>query len=66
MMEAITTKSLYGLYFQTRALKSVLIVDSKSLYETLTTLRQSKDYRLCKILTQTRDFFETKELSFVR
>lgn len=49
-----------------RELGNELLVDSKSLFETITTLHQSGDYRLCKVVACMRDWFESKELIVVR
>lgn len=47
-------------------LKHQLLVDSKSLFETITTLHQPGDYRLRKVVARMRDSFESKELNIVR
>lgn len=40
-------------------------MDSKSLFETITTLHQTGDYRLRKIVVQMRDYLDFKELHVV-
>lgn len=52
--------------FPDRPLRHKLIVDSKALFETLTTLHQSDDYRLRKTVARIRASFESKELNIVR
>ena len=43
-----------------------LLVDSKSLFETITTLHNSGDYRLRKTVARMRDSFESQELNVLR
>lgn len=38
----------------------VIIVDSKSLYDTITTLHENRDYRLRQTVQRKRDSFESK------
>lgn len=47
-------------------LKHDLLVDSKSLYETITTLHHPREYSLHKTVARMRDAFEAKELNIVR
>lgn len=59
-------KSIYASLFPDRFVRHELIVDSKLLFETITTLHQSEDYRLRKIVTRLRDTFESKELNSIK
>lgn len=43
-----------------------LLIDSKALFETLTTLLQADDYRLRKTVARIRASLESKELNVVR
>lgn len=52
--------------FPDHPLRHKLIVDSKALFETLTTLHQSDYYRLRKTVARIRSSFESKELNIVR
>lgn len=52
--------------FPNRPLKQKLLVSSKLLFETITTLQQTGDYRLREIVARMADSFETKELNIVR
>lgn len=58
-------KEMLHAIFPDRKLKHELLVDSKSLFETITTLHQSGDYRLRKVVARMRDSFESKELNIV-
>lgn len=59
-------KEIIRILFPKKALKHQLLVDSKSLFETITTLHQTGDYRLRKIVARMRDSFESSELDIVR
>lgn len=59
-------KEIFNALFPQRPLRHELLVDSKSLFETITTLHQSGDYRLRKVVARHRDSFESKELNTVR
>lgn len=52
--------------FPNRPVKHELLVDSKSLFETITTLHDSREYRLRKTVARMRDSFESSELNVVR
>ena len=52
--------------FQLREFQHELLVDSKSLFETITTLHNSGDYRLRKTVSRMRDSFESEELNVLR
>lgn len=59
-------KGIFAELFPHKPLKHELLVDSKALYETITTLHQPRDYRLRKTVARMRDSFESKELNVVR
>lgn len=52
--------------FPHKPLSHELIIDSKALFETITTLHQTSDYRLRKTVSRMRDSFESKQLNVVR
>lgn len=43
-----------------------MIVDSKSLYDTITTLHEGKEYRLRQTVQRIRDSFESHNLNKIR
>lgn len=59
-------KSALAYLFPQKLVRHQLLVDSKSLFETITTLHQTGDYRLRKVVARLRDSFEAKELNSVR
>lgn len=52
--------------FPDRPLKHKLLVDSKSLFETISTLNQTGEYRPCRVLARMRKLSEAKKLNIVR
>lgn len=44
----------------------ILNVDSKALFDTITTLHEGKEYRLRQTVQRIRDSFESKELNMLR
>jgi len=50
----------------TTPLKHVLHVDSRALYDTITTLHEGKEYRLRQTVERIRNSFESKELDVLR
>lgn len=52
--------------FPSRPVPHELLIDSKSLFETITTLQNSGDYRLRKTVARMRDSFESQELNVLR
>lgn len=59
-------KGIFLELFPHRLLKHELLIDSKALYETITTLHQPRDYRLRKKVARMRDSFESKQLNIFR
>lgn len=55
---------LMELFAQT-ALKHEFMVDSKSLFEAITILKNPENYRLRKVVARMRDSFETAELESI-
>lgn len=48
------------------SIPSLFIVDSKALYDTITTLHENRDYRLRKTVQRLRDSFESKQIESIR
>lgn len=59
-------KCIFADLFPHRLLKHEILVDSKALYDTITTLHQPRDYRLRKTVARMRDSFDSKQLNVVR
>lgn len=59
-------KDVFTELFQETALEHQIVVDSKSLFETLILLHKIEDYCLRKVVTRMRDSFESAELSYIR
>lgn len=59
-------KLSFASLFPDRPLRHELLVDSKALFETLTTLHQGEDYRLRKTVARMRISFESQELNAIR
>lgn len=59
-------KGVFNELFPKTALRHELMVDSKSLFETITTLHKPEDYRLRKVVARMRDSFESSELDSIR
>lgn len=59
-------KEVLSSLFPRRPLKHKLLVDSESLFETITTFHHLGDYRSSKIVARMRDSFEAKELNIFR
>ncbi len=57
---------LQALHDADSPLPLVLIVDSISLYATVTTVHEGKDYRLRPTLGRLRDSFETGEITVIQ
>lgn len=58
-------QTLTSLYPQ-KAFEHILNVDSKGLFDTITTLHDGKEYRLRQTVQRIRDSFEAKELNVLR
>lgn len=52
--------------FPLKPIKHELLLDSKSIFETITSLHRSVDYLLRKVMANMRDSFELGELNAVR
>lgn len=59
-------KSILFSLFPDLLVRHHLLIDSKFLFETITTLHQSGDYRLRKIVSRMRESFESGEPNVVR
>lgn len=58
-------KPSFATLFPRRPIRHKLLVDSKALFETLTTLHQADDYRLWKTVAGIRASFESRDLNVV-
>ena len=47
-------------------IRHVLLVDSKGLYDTITTLHEGKEYRLLQTVQRRRDSFESRDMDVLR
>lgn len=52
--------------FQNQTFKPKLNVDSKGVYDTITTLHEGRDYRLRQTVQRIRDSFESGDLDYLR
>lgn len=59
-------KMSFNSIFPSCKFKSTLVVDSKGLYDTITTLHQGREYRLRQTVQRLRDSFESQEMDALR
>lgn len=52
--------------FPNRMIKHEIIVDSRAHFDTITTLQETKEYRLRKTVPRIRNGFEAEELDAIR
>jgi len=56
----------YGILFPTSDIRNELNVDSRGLYDTITTLHEGNEYRLKQTVQRIRNSFESEELNVLR